>query len=251
MEWLDLVVPSAAILAVFGVVALLAVAIRQGRVVRRLEQRLADRGEASVEAPLQRIAELQAREAVSSGAPAISGQLRTAGIVALVCLALVAAIGGVWYLFVRDDGGGGTTADTPTQTTTTAAGTTSNPPKPVDQTLVPADVPELPDKTIYTVAVFNASGVSGAAGEITAPKLTTEGWSVPLVANEPNMETGRQESVVMFTKGKRRVAWNVANALGIERAPPVDGYTPDQYANADVIVLVGLDIANGGVTPTP
>ena len=58
MEWLDLVVPSAAILALFGVVALVYVAIRQGRTIRRLEQRLAERGEASVEAPLQRIAEL-------------------------------------------------------------------------------------------------------------------------------------------------------------------------------------------------
>ena len=42
----------------------------RGAIIRRLEQRLADRGEASVEAPLQRIAELQAREAVSSGRPA-------------------------------------------------------------------------------------------------------------------------------------------------------------------------------------
>ena len=249
MEWLDLVVPSAAILALFGVVALVYVAIRQGRHIRKLEQRLAERGEASIEAPLQRIAELQAREAVSSGRPAYGAQLRTAGIVALACLALVLAIGGIWYLFIRDGGGdSGAQAQTPPATT---AGTTANPPKPVDQTLVPEEVPVLGDKTIYTVAVFNASGVSGAAGDLTAPKLESEGWSVPLVANEPDGVTGRQESVVMFTKGKRRVAWNVAKDLGIKRAPPVDGYTPDQYGNADVIVLVGLDIANGGVTPAP
>jgi hypothetical protein len=48
MDWLDLVVPSAAILALFGVVALMVVTIRQGRLIRRLEQRLADRREASV-----------------------------------------------------------------------------------------------------------------------------------------------------------------------------------------------------------
>jgi hypothetical protein len=249
MEWLDLVVPSAAILALFGVVALVYVAIRQGRTIRRLEQRLAERGEASVEAPLQRIAELQAREAVSSGRPAYSAQLRTAGIVALAALALLLAIGGVWYLFVRDDGGGGGQADTPA--TTTAARPTANPPKPVDQTLVPDDVPALPDKSIYTVAVLNASGVSGAAGDITAPRLEREGWNVPpeLIDNAP--DAGRQESVVMFTRGKRKVAWNVAKDLGLKRAPPVDGLSPDQYGDADVIVLVGLDIANGGVTPTP
>jgi hypothetical protein len=249
MEWLDLVVPSAAILALFGVVALVYVAIRQGRTIRRLEQRLADRGEASIEAPLQRIAELQAREQVSSGRPAYTTQLRTAGIVALACLALLLAIGGLWYLFVRDDGDdGGGTADTPAATTT-ASNTTANPPDPVDQTIVPADVPAVPDKSIYTVAVFNASGVAGAAGEQTAPRLEGEGWNIGTVANEPNGET-RQSSVVMFTRGKRRVAYNVAKDLGITRAPPVDGYTSEQYGDADVIVLVGLDIANGGATAT-
>ena len=67
MEWLDLVVPSAAILALFGVVALVVVAIRQGRAIRRLEERLARSGEAADEAPLQRIAELQARQRSSPG----------------------------------------------------------------------------------------------------------------------------------------------------------------------------------------
>jgi hypothetical protein len=248
MEWLDLVVPSAAILALFGVVALVYVAVRQGRIIRRLEQRLADRGEASIEAPLQRTAELQAREQVSSGRPAYTTQLRTFGIVALACLALVLAIGGLWYIFVRDDGGGGGTAETP-PATTTASNTTANPPDPVDQTIVPADVPAVPDKSTYTVAVFNASGVAGAAGDVTAPRLEGEGWNIGLVANEPNEEI-RQDSVVMFTRGKRRVAYNVAKDLGITRAPPVDGYTPDQYGDADVIVLVGLDIANGGATNT-
>ena len=246
MEWLDLVVPSAAILAVFGVVALLVVAIRQGRAIRRIEQRLAERGEAAVEAPLQRIAELQARQALSSGTPNLSRQIRTAGVIALVGLALVAAVGGVWYLFVRDDGGSAA-ADTPAETAgATTSGTTANPPKPVDQTLVPDVVTPVADKSIYTVAVFNATGVPGAAGEITAPRLEAEGWSVPLVANEPDGVTGRQESVVMWSKGKRKVAWNVAEVLGIKRAPPVDGYTPDQYGNADVVVLVGLDLATGG-----
>lgn len=250
MEWLDLVVPSAAILALFGVVALIYVAFRQGRHIRRLEQRLADRGEASIEAPLQRIAELQAREAVSSGQPAYATQIRAAGLIALAGLALVLAIGGLWYLFVRDDGGGGTAAGTPAAATTVDR-TTANPTKPVDQTIVPDEVPLLADRSIYTVAVFNASGVSGAAGDITAPRLEGEGWNVETVANEPNNETGLRESVVMYTRGKRRVAWNVAKDLGITRAPPVDGYTSDQYGNADVIVLVGLDIANGGVAPTP
>jgi hypothetical protein len=183
---------------------------------------------------------------VSSGTPNLSRQLRTAGVIGLVALALVAAVGGVWYLFVRDDGGSAS-ADTPADTgATTTSGTVANPPEPVDQTLVPEEVPPVADKSIYTVAVFNATGVPGAAGEVIAPQLEAEGWSVPLVANEPDGVTGRQESVVMWSKGKRKVAWNVADELGITRAPPVDGYTPDQYGNADVVVLVGLDLATGG-----
>jgi hypothetical protein len=251
MAWLDLVVPSAAILALFGVVALVVVAVLQGRKVRRLEDRLARTGEAAEEAPLQRIAELQARHAVSSGTPGAGGSLRMAGVVGLVALALFAAIGGVWYLFVRDDGGGGGQAETPAATTPTSTAP-AEPPTPVDTTLVPENVPALPDRSIYTIAVFNATGIAGAAGDVVAPALVNEGWTIPaeLIANEPNAVTGLKESVVMFTRGKRRVAQNVAKDLGVTRAPPLDGYTPDQIGNADVVVVVGLDLANGAATVT-
>lgn len=249
MAWLDLVVPSAAILALFGVVALVVVAVLQGRKVRHLEDRLARSGDAAEEAPLQRIAELQARHAVSSGTPGAGGSLRMAGVVGLVALALVAAIGGVWYLFVRDDGGGGTQADTPATTASTNT-TPAEPPTPVDTTLVPDEVVPVPDRSIYTIAVFNATGIAGAAGDVVAPRLTNEGWSVPLIANEPNAVTGLKESVVMFSRGKRRVAQNVAKDLGVTRAPPLDGYTAEQIGNADVVVVVGLDLANGAATVT-
>lgn len=249
MAWLDLVVPSAAILALFGVVALVVVAVLQGRKVRRLEDRLARTGEAAEDAPLQRIAELQARHAVSSGTPGAGGSLRTAGVVGLVALALIAAIGGVWYLFVRDDGGGGTQADTPASTASTGTAP-AEPPTPVDTTVVPENVAPVADPSIYTVAVFNATGIAGAAGDVVAPRLTNEGWSVPLIANEPNAVTGLKESVVMYSRGKRRVAQNVAKDLGVTRAPPLDGYTAEQIGNADVVVVVGLDLANGAATVT-
>ena len=246
MAWLDLVVPSAAILALLGMVALVVVAILQGRRIRKLEDRLAERGDAAVEAPLQRIAELQARHQVSSGVPSVRTQLRAAGTIALVALVLVAAIGGVWYLFVR--GGGGSTQ---AAGSTTAVGTTTAAaPTPVDTSLVPADVPPLPDKSIYTVAVFNATGIAGAAGDVVAPALTNAGWNVPVVDNEPNQVTGLKKSVVMFAPGKRKVAWNVAKDLGVTRAPPLDGYTSAQIGNADVVVVVGLDLANRGATTT-
>jgi hypothetical protein len=249
VEWLDLVTPSAAILALLGVIALVVVAIRQGRAIRRLEERLSKVGESAVEAPLQRIAELQARHQVSEGGPSVQRQLRMGAVIGVTALVLVAAIGGVWYLFVRDDGGSaqaeGSTPAAATQPTT------ANPPKPVDETLVPDDVAPLDDPGAYTLAVFNASGVAGAAGDVVAPLLENEGYSVPLVANPPDGATGRRESVVMWSRGNKQVAQNVAKVLGIKRAPPIDGYTPDQVGNADAVVLVGLDIANGGVTATP
>jgi hypothetical protein len=249
VEWVDLVAPSAAILSLFGVVALVVVAIRQGRHIRRLEERLSRTGDAAVEAPLQRIAELQARATVSEGAspaPGREGQLRTLGIVAVLALVLATGIGGVWYLFLRDDGGGTPTAQA--GGSTTAAQTAVNPPEPVDTTLVPDEVPPVDDRTLYTVAVFNASGIQGAAGEVVAPQLEREGWITGTIANAPST---RQESVVMFTGGKRRVAWNVAEELGIERTPPIDGLTAEEIGNADVVVLVGLDIANNGAAPAP
>ncbi len=249
MEWLDLVVPTVAILAAFAAIGLIITAIRQGRAIRRLEERLARTGDAAADAPLQRIADLQARHATSSrGTPDIQRQLRMGAVVGVSALILVAAAGGIWYLFIRDDGGSAS-ADTgppaaaqPTQTAPAAP--------PPDQAAVPEEVPQI-DKTAHTVAVFNASGIDGVAGDLVAPALENEGYQVPLVANPPDGDTDRQKSVVMYAQGERKAAQNVARDLGIARAPPLDGYTDDQVGDADVVVLVGMDIANGGIAATP
>jgi septal ring-binding cell division protein DamX len=251
MEWLDLLAPSAAILGLFAAVGLIIVAIRQGRAIRRLEERLARQGEAATPAPLQRIAELQARQKVSSGTPpSLERQLRMAGAIVVAALVIVLAIGGIWYLFVRGDGGSGATAQEPAAATTSATGTAPKPPDPVDSTLVPSNVPSLDDPSQYTVAVFNASGITGVARTVVAPALQNEGFQVPtsLVTNPPDGATDRAQSVVMWTRGNRRVAWNVAKILGIKRAPPLDGYTPEQVGNAAAIVLVGKDLAPGAST---
>ncbi len=249
MEWLDLVVPSVAILALFGVIGLIVIAIRQGRAIRRLEDRLARTGDAAVEAPLQRIADLQARHTTSTGSPDLRGPLRTGAIVGVAALVVVALVGGIWYLFARDDGGSaaaesGRPATTQQQTQAAPAA------PPPDQALVPDEVPQI-DKSAHTVAVFNASGIDGVAGDIVAPALENEGYQVPLVANPPDGDTDRQRSVVMYTSGNRKAAQNVAHDLGVTRAPPLDGYTDEQVGDADVVVLVGLDIANGGIAATP
>jgi LytR cell envelope-related transcriptional attenuator len=253
MAWLDLVTPSAAILGLFAAVGLIIVAIRQGRAIRRLEERLARQGDAATPAPLQRIAELQARQKVSSGTPSLERQLRMVGAIVVAVLVIVLAIGGIWYLFVRGDGNSGATAQGSTAGTTSTTGTAPTPPDPVNSTVVPASVPSLADPSQYTVAVFNASGITGLARSVVAPVLQNEGYQVPtsLVTNPPDGATGRAQSVVMWTKGNRRVAWNVAKLLGIKRAPPLDGYTPAQVGNAAAVVLVGRDLAPGATSTTP
>lgn len=249
MDWVDLVVPSAAILSLFAVAALVVVAILQGRKLRKLEDRLARTGDAAEDAPLQRIADLQARHAPSSGGVS-SGQVRTLGMIALVAVALAAAVGGAWYLFIRDDGGSPAAGGGGATTASTTTSTTPQAPTPVDATLLPEVVPPLTDKSIYTLAVFNATGIAGAAGDVVAPDLTNEGWTVPLIDNEPNQVTGLKKTIVMYTRGKQKVAWNVAKDLGLKNARPLDGYTTDQIGDNDVVVVVGLDLANGAATTT-
>jgi len=248
VEWLDLVVPTVAILAAFAAIGLIVTAIRQGRAIRRLEERLAKSGDAAADAPLQRIADLQARHATSSkGAPSMERQLRIGAVVGVCALILFALVGGIWYLFIRDDGGSAS-AGTTTPAQTQQASTPATPPP--DQAAVPDAVPQI-DKSQYSVAVFNASGIDGVAGDDVAPALENEGYQVPLVANPPDGDTDRQRSVVMYTKGNRKAAQNVAKDLGVTRAPPLDGYTDEQVGDADVVVLVGMDIANGGLSASP
>ena len=250
MEWLDLVVPTVAILAAFAAIGLIVTAIRQGRAIRRLEERLARTGDASVDAPLQRIADLQARHATSSGrSPDIRRQLRMGAVVGVTALVLVAAGAGVWYLFVRDDGGSAS-ADSSQPAAAHQGGRSKPAAPPPHHAAVADEVPQI-DKSAHTVAVFNASGIDGVAGDNVAPARENQGYQVPLVAKTPHGASARQKSVVMYSNGQRKAAQNVAKDLGVTRAPPLDGYTDDQVGDADVIVLVGLDIANGGIAATP
>lgn len=241
MEWLDLLAPSAAILAVFAAIGLIVQSVRHGRAIRRLEERLAERGEAASEAPLQRIAELQARAAVKPEGTDTGGTRVRAGLAVLgVVAALVAAAGAVWLLVVRDDGGGSTAAGTPAATTGAMPAT-----PPRDETLVPDEVAPLEDKSLYTVAVLNASGVSGVARTTIGPMVEAEGYTLGIVDNPPDGTSDLRVSRVMWAEGRRQVGRNVARDLDIERAGPVDGLTTEQIGDADAVVLVGRDLAGG------
>lgn len=237
-------------------VSVVVVVVLQARRISRLERQLAERGESAEEAPLRRIAELQARHETSESGVGSSVALRPALIVAGVALVMLLAVGGAWmFLTGGDDGSVPSPQAEATGQTTTGGGNapTTTAPDPVAATTVPASVPPIADTSQFSVAVFNASGVAGAAGDGVTPRLQTEGYQVPITANYPNEETGLQQSVVMYNGSENQAAaWNIAQVLGITRTPPLEGLTVDQIGGADVVVVVGLDIAESVVsTQTP
>lgn len=239
-------------------VSVVVVVILQARRISRLEDRLAERGEAADDAPLRRIAELQARNELSEGGQSAGGgtfPLRQVLAIAGTAVVLVLGIVGV-YFFVTggDDGAGGAQAATTGRTDAASTRAARTTPGPRASSTVPAEIPPLEDAASHTVAVFNASGVSGAAAG-GANRLQVEGFQVPITDDYPGV-TNLAQSVVMYsTEDDRVTAWNVADLLGIDRAPALEGLTPDQTGGADVVVVVGLDtaqgLANGATTTTP
>ncbi len=238
-------------------VSVVVVVILQARRISRLEDLLAERGESADEAPLRRIAALQARDEVSEGITAPGGPFPLRPVLAVggTAVVLVLAIVGVYFFVTGGDDGSGATATTAgarTDAASTRPATTT--PGPKAASTVPADIPPLDDASEYTVAVFNASGVSGAAGNGVTPRLTLEGFQVPITTDYPNGVTDLPQSVVMYAGDENQAAaWNVADLLGINRTPPLEGLTPDQTGGADVVVVVGLDtaesLAAAGATP--
>lgn len=240
MDWIDLLTPSAAILALFAAIGLGVQSIRQGRHIRRLEEQVANGGGAASKASLERIEQLQKRAKVSQGGltPAGGGGLRPWAIAGVSALVIALVGGGVWFLFLRDSGDGSSST---AKASTTEVRTTALPPDRSD--VVPAVVPPLVNKGQYTVAILNGSGVSGAAGEKIGPLVAASGYVVGNVTNAPTSTVRR--SVVMFPKrGGKVVAQNVAKDLGIRKARKVDGVSPETYGDADAVVIVGKDLAN-------
>jgi hypothetical protein len=242
MDWLDLLTPSAAVLALFIAIGLVVQSIRHGRAIRRLEQGLAQAGGVAVEASLERIQQLQARANISSGeATPPSALLRRAGVIVATVVAILMIGGLTWAFFLRDGGGDDALAGGgKDQTISTPSGTPQVPP---DQSTVPDDLPPLQNKSLYNVAVLNATEVSGVATNVIAPRVTNEGYTVPYIGDAP--EKGLQTSVVMYAKGQKRVGQNVADDLGIADATPLDGLSEDQIGGAetDAVVLIGEDLA--------
>lgn len=245
MEWVDLLAPSAAVLALFIAVGLVVQSIRHGRAIKRLEQGLAQLGGAAVEASLERIQQLQTRASISSGEVGPpSALLRRAGVVAATAVGLIAVGVVTWLFFLRDDGGAGASANEGRTTISTPEAPTV----PPDTSTVPDDLPALENKSLYDVAVLNATEVAGLATEVITPRVENEGYSVPYIGDAP--DKGLETSVVMYAEGQMRVGQNVADDLGIAEATPLDGLSDEQIGGADAVVLIGQDLAGPAGTET-
>lgn len=227
-------------------VSVVVVVILQARRISRLEDLLAERGESAEEVPLRRLAELQARSELSEGTPASRGTFPVRQVVGIGATAVVLLLGivGVYFFVTGGDDGSGAAATTAARTDPASTRPATTTPGPKESSTVPAEIPPLEDASEFTVAVFNASGVSGAAGNGVTPRLTLEGFRVPITTDYPNGVTDLPQSVVMYSgEENKTAAWNIADMLGIKRTPPLEGLTPDQTGGADVVVVVGLDTA--------
>ena len=75
------------------------------------------------------------------------------------------------------------------------------------------------------------------------PKVETAGYRLGDVGDAADQDV--MTSSVMWLPGKQAVAQNVSKDLGISQAPPLDGISKAKIGNADVVVVVGKDLAAG------
>lgn len=248
-EWVDILTPSLAVIAVFLAVGLAVQAWRHGRAIRRLEERLEQVGAAAVEGPLQRLTELGQRMRTQGGRPT-GGGVRTGGARAtrpvvlggIVLVVLAVLVAGGWVLFLRGSGEGAATATRTDGGTGTAGTTTPAAPDPGRC----GTVRPLADNGAVTVTILNASGVEGVANEKIAPDINLQGYRLGLVANPPDGRSDLRRSQVQYVRASDRdAACNVAKTLSLARVSPVEGYTPEQIGGAEVnvVVVVGKDLA--------
>lgn len=301
MDLLDIIIIAAAAIGVVAFIALAVVIVRQGRSLKRLEDRIGppvpmaaapslERVRAITTSPEARVETSDAQLAAQAdalpgsapnavadaavrdaagGAAAAQAQPRSTAraranakssnprskagpgtknakkgggngalVVLISVLAVAIVAGGVWFFFLRGDGGSSTPAGAGASTSATSGttGTTAD----VGGT-IPEVVPPLANKAAYTVAVLNASGVSGAAANRVAPRVQAAGYTLGVVDNAAKQD--QATSQIEYLPGRKEVAWNLGKDLGITTAVPVDSLAEGRIGTADAVVVVGKDLA--------
>jgi hypothetical protein len=220
--------------SIAGAIGLGMVAWRRQAAIKTLDARQAAGIGMSAPVASDRGMALRGRHTTSQGdLPRPSGSGSRAGIItAFIAVLLIGGFAGWWFV-LRGGGSGGTQA--------AQSQSANGPLGPDPAAAVPADPPAIQDKAAYTVAVLNASGVTGAAGTTVGPKVETAGYRLGKVGDATTQDA--MTSSVMWAPGKQAVAQNVAKDLGITQAPPLDGISDAKIGDADVVVVVGKDLA--------
>jgi hypothetical protein len=105
-----------------------------------------------------------------------------------------------------------------------------------------------PTKDTVLVGVYNGTGQTGLAASFQGT-LIDEGYPKDhLGADTAPAESQRQTSVVMYRRGAKPAAQQVADALGITDIKQIDDATQSLIANApkrwDVVAIIGADKTN-------
>ena len=150
---------------------------------------------------------------------------------AIILVGIAVVGGGVAFGITQlsgDDDGGGSSAGKAEPRDGAKRSKAESKPAPVE----PADV---------SVTVLNGTVVTGLAHNI-GSRLSSAGYKLEnqLTATEG----GVAESVVLFKPGANREAQLVAKELDISQIEPADSNATAQGGNAEVIVLVGADLAD-------
>lgn len=156
-----------------------------------------------------------------------------------VVLVAVAVVLGFFILRAIDDTGGGPAVSEETAATTGEEATEGEAP---DATEPAAPEPRPPGEVVVLVA--NASGVSGAAGE-QATSIQGGGYQILEATNAPETLEATQ---VLPVAGFEAEAAALAAQIGAppEAVKPMPEEPPVALANANVLVLLGTDLAGGG-----
>lgn len=158
----------------------------------------------------------------------------------------------------RDTTGGGDPTDssgtTPEQTSTTAVPTTAAPTTTATPTTTAPTTTLLVITQGGVVIVANASGINGAASQLT-DRLTAKGYATVKPTNAAGYEETLDVSKVYFTPDAYPVAYSIAQIMGVQVAPmptpPPISYATDGLRGANVIVMLGHDLAGQPISGLP
>lgn len=255
VSWLNLLTPSAAIIAIFLAIALVIQSIRHGRQIRRLEQQIRAAGIAAYDPTLERLKELSGLsesppgQVPGSGAGTAPGGRRPlmyAGIAA----AVVILIGIGWALFGRGGSSSGSAATTGAKSGTTASHTqtttTQTTQTATTTASVCANVPPVTSPSATTVSVLNGSGVTGAARNVVGPKVTSVGYTLGTIGDTPTTTVVTTSSIQYVGKADIPAACSIATALGVQptHVTKLTVIPAGQAGAAGVVVVVGTDKAH-------